>query len=147
MVRWCYRVLSVALVGALIVMIGAVGAADKPSGKIALYTTSVAMGVGAQWGSGTLTLNNGKHYEFTAQGLELGGVGFSEARATGEVYNLHNLADFSGVYVAVEASAALGDGPGARTMRNEHGVVINLSSAQKGVKITLAGEGVRIALK
>lgn len=147
MVRWCYRVLSVALVGALLVMIGAVAAADKPSGRVSLYTTSVAVGVGAEWGKGTLTLNNGKRYEFTVQGLEVGGVGFSEARATGDVYNLRNLADFSGVYVAAEANAAIGDGAGARTMRNEHGVVINLSSAQKGVKLTLAGEGVRIALK
>lgn len=147
MVRWCYRVLSVALVGALLVAIGTAAAQDKPSGRVSLYTTSVAVGVGAEWGNGTLTLNNDKRYQFTVQGLEVGGVGLSEARATGEVYNLRNLADFSGVYVAAEANAAVGNGTGARTMRNEHGVVIKLSSAQKGVKLTLAGEGVRIALK
>jgi hypothetical protein len=32
-------------------------------------------------------------------------------------------------------------------MRNEHGVVINLSSEQQGVKLTLGGQGVRITLK
>lgn len=147
MVRWCYKALSVALVGALLVVIGAVAAQDEPSGRISLYTTSVALGVGAQWGNGTLTMNDGKRYEFTVQGLEVGGVGFADARATGEVYNLHNLGDFNGVYVGAEANAAIGNGPGARTMRNEHGVVMTLSSAQKGVKFTLAGEGVRIVLK
>jgi hypothetical protein len=147
MVHWCYKVLSLALVSALLVVTGTVAAEDQPSGKISLFVTSVAAGVGAQWGRGTLTLNNGKHYEFTVQGVEIGGVGFSDARAEGQVYNLRDLADFNGVYVAAEANATIGDGPGARTMRNEHGVVINLSSAQQGVKLTLAGEGVRIALK
>ena len=147
MVRRCHRVLSLALVGALLVVAGTAAAADRPSGKISLFVTSVAAGVGAQWGRGTLTLNNGKHYEFTVQGLEVGGVGFADARAEGQVYNLRDLSDFNGVYVAAEGNASIGNGPGARTMRNEHGVVINLSSAQKGVKLTLAGEGVRIALK
>src|SRR5262245_38395403 len=147
MVRWCNRALRLALVCALLVVTGTVAAQDQLSGRISLYATSVAAGVGVQWGDGTLTLNDGKQYKFTVQGLEVGGVGFSEARAQGEVYNLNNLSDFSGVYVAAEANAAIGSGPGARTMRNQHGVVINLSSAQQGVKLTLAGEGVRIALK
>jgi hypothetical protein len=147
MVRWGYKVLSLALVGALLLVAGAVAAQDQPSGKISLYATSVAVGVGAQWGEGTLTLDNGKQYKFTVRGLEAGSVGFSDIRAQGEVYNLHNLADFNGVYVAAEANASIGDGLGARTMRNQHGVVINLSSAQQGVKLTLAGEGVRLALK
>src|SRR5262245_46809364 len=141
--RWCYTALSLALVGALLVATGTI-AADQLSGRISLYTTSVAVGVGTQWGNGTLALLNGKRYQFSVQGLEVGGVGFSEARATGEVYNLYNLADFSGVYLAGEASATVGGGAGIRTMRNEHGVVINLSTSQKGIKLTLAGEGVRI---
>ena len=147
MVRWCYRVLNVVLVGALLLIVGSVAAKDQLSGKISLYASSVAVGVGAQWGDGTLALNNGKQYKFTVQGLEVGGVGFSDIRAHGEVYNLHNLADFNGVYVAAEANASVGSGTGARTMRNQHGVVINLSSAQQGVKLTLAGEGMRLALK
>ena len=77
MVRWCYRVLSLTLVCALLVVVGAVAAQDQPSGKISLYATSVAAGVGAQWGNGTLTLNNGKQYQFAVTGLEVGGVGFA----------------------------------------------------------------------
>ena len=147
MVRWCYRVLNLALVGALLLMVGSVAAADQLSGRISLYASSVAAGIGAQWGDGTLTLNNGQQYKFTVQGLEVGGVGFSDIRAQGEVYNLQNLADFNGVYVAAEANASIGSGGGTRTMRNQHGIVINLSSAQQGVKLTLAGEGMRLALK
>ena len=147
MVRWFYRVLSLTLVGAVLVVVGAVAAQDQPSGKISLDATSVAAGVGAQWGDGTLTLNNGKQYQFTVKGLEVGGVGFADVHAEGEIYNLDNLSDFNGVYVAAEANASIGNGAGTRTMRNPHGVVITLSSAQQGVKLTLAGEGLRIALK
>jgi hypothetical protein len=147
MLRRCHRLLSLALLGALLIVAGTVAAADQPSGKISLDASSIAVGIGAQWGDGTLMLNNGKQYKFTVRGLEVGGVGFSDVHATGEVYNLHNLADFNGVYVAAEANATVGSGTGAQTMRNEHGIVIKLSSAQTGVKLTLAGEGMRLALK
>jgi hypothetical protein len=145
MSRRYYTLAGLALVCALLVMASPVVA--QPSGKIALHATSVAVGVGAQWGNGTLTLNNGTQHQFTVQGLEIGGIGVAEVRAEGEVYNLQNLADFNGVYAAAEANVTVGSGPGAQTLRNEHGVVINLSSIQKGVKLTLAGEGVRLALK
>src|SRR5919197_1602119 len=135
MVCWWKRALSVGLVCALLVIAGTVVAQDQPSGRISLYAASVAAGVGVQWGDGTLTLSDGKQYKFTVQGLEVGSVGFSDVRAQGEVYNLKNLADFNGVYVAAEANASIGDGPGARTMRNQHGVVITLSSVQQGVKL------------
>ena len=147
MVRWFYRVLSLTLVSAVLVIVGAVAAQDQPSGKISLDATSVAAGVGAQWGDGTLTLNNGQQYQFTVKGLEVGGVGFVDIHAEGTVYNLYDLADFNGVYVAAETNASVGSGPGMQTMRNSRGVIINLSSAQQGVKMTFAGQGVRLALK
>jgi hypothetical protein len=34
-----------------------------------------------------------------------------------------------------------------QTMRNEHGVVINLSFKQQGIQLNLGGEGARITLK
>jgi hypothetical protein len=145
MIRKRRMMIGLGLLGVFVMIVNAIAA--QPAGTITLHATSVAVGVGAQWGNGTLTLPNGKQYPFTVQGLEVGGIGVAELRAEGEVYNLDRLSDFNGVYAAAEASVAVGSGPGARTMRNEHGVVINLSSLQKGVKLTLAGEGVRIALK
>jgi len=145
MIRRYHTLAGLGLVCALLIVASTVAA--QSSGKISLHATSVAVGVGVQWGNGTLTLNNGKHYQFTLQGLEVGGIGVAEVNAAGEVYNLQNLSDFNGVYVAAEANVTVGSGPGAQTMHNEHGVVINLSSVQKGVKLTLAGAGVRIALK
>jgi hypothetical protein len=136
------------LVGIMLMVASTVAAQEQPSGTVTLYITSAALGVGAQWGNGTLTLNNGKQYRFAIQGLEVGGLGFAEARATGKVYNLQDVSEFAGLYVAAEANAAAGQGgPGVRTMRNQHGAVMHLSSTVEGLKLTLAGEGVRIALK
>ena len=146
MIHWRYKRLSVGLMCLLFVVSAAV-ARDVPSGTISLSATSMAAGVGAQWGDGTLTLNNGKTYRFTIQGLEVGGVGFAALRAQGTVYNLRRVSDLDGLYVAADANVAVGSGPGTQTMRNEHWVVINLSSEQQGVKLTLGGQGVRITLK
>ena len=146
MIHWRYKRLSLGLIMCLLFVSAAV-ARDVPSGTISLSATSMAAGVGAQWGDGTLTLNNGKTYRFVIQGLEVGGVGFADLHAQGTVYNLRRVSDLDGLYVAADANVAVGSGPGTQTMRNEHGVVINLSSEQQGVKLTLGGQGVRITLK
>jgi hypothetical protein len=121
-------------------------AADTPSGTVSLQSTSVAAGVGVQWGDGSLTYN-GKKYPFSVQGLEVVGVGYAEIKAEGTVYNLTNLSDFEGVYASGEASAMAGSGAATVTMKNPNGVVISLRTLQEGAKLTLAAGGVNIALK
>jgi hypothetical protein len=98
-------------------------------------------------GDVTLTLHNGKTYRFAIQGLEVSGVGLADLYAQGTVYNLRRGSDLEGLYVAADTNVAVGSGPGTQTRRNEHGVVINLSSEQQGVKLTLGGQGIRITLK
>jgi vancomycin resistance protein YoaR len=70
----------------------------------------------------------------------------SKVQATGQVYHLRQVADFAGTYVAVGADAAVVQGAGLLTMRNQHGVVINIQSVQQGVKLTAGGEGIAIKL-
>jgi hypothetical protein len=79
--------------------------------------------------------------------LEVGGVGVSKVQAIGQVYYLGQVGDFAGTYVAVGADAAVGGGAGILTMRNQHGVVINLQSVQQGIKLTAGVEGITITLK
>jgi hypothetical protein len=120
--------------------------APRASGTISISTTSIAVGIGANWGEGTLT-TQGKHYRFTVQGLEVGAVGVSKVQATGKVYHLGKVADFEGTYAAAEGGATVGAGAGVLTMRNQHGVVIDLQSAQHGVKLTAGVGGITMALK
>jgi hypothetical protein len=119
---------------------------QSPSGTVSLQTTSVAAGIGVQWGEGILTFN-GLTYPFSVQGLELLGIGASQVTAEGTVYNLTKLSDFEGVYAAAEAGIAAGSGPATITMKNPNGVVLRIHAIQEGVKLTLAAQGVEIKLK
>ncbi len=142
-----YRTMhSLALSVLTFCLVAAASAADTPSGTVSLESTSVAAGVGVQWGDGIL-IYNGKKYPFSVQGLEILGVGYSEVKAEGTVYNLTTLADFEGVYASGEASATAGSGLSTVTMKNPNGVVLSLRTLQEGAKLTLAAGGVNIELK
>src|SRR4029450_2931519 len=112
------------------------------SGTVTVTATSAALGVGWSWGKGTLTLLNGKQYAFKVEGLDVVAVGFKQATGVGNVYNLKKVKDFEGTYVAATASGTVGGGMGATSMRNDKGVVINLSGVGQGVDFGLGVAGV-----
>ena len=119
---------------------------EHPDGTISLSTGSVAACIGFSWGSGTLTYH-GKRYPFSIDGLSVGAVGISRATASGTVWHLSNLEDFTGNYTAASAGATVAGGGGVSAMQNQHGVVIRMASTTRGLKLTLAVDGVKIALK
>jgi hypothetical protein len=121
-------------------------AASKPDATLKLTGKSVAVGVGFSWGNGTLNYH-GKHYSFSVDGLAVGDVGASSITATGNVYHLKRIEDFSGNYTAASAGAAVGGGGGASSMRNANGVVINLKATQRGVEFKAGVDGVKLKLK
>ncbi len=124
-----------------------VAPAPKVSGTVKMKTTTVAIGVGVSWGGGTLTMYDGTNHEFKIRGLTVLDVGIAGVEATGEVYNLVEAKDLEGTFIAGEAGAAFVAGGSAVAMKNGNGVVMKLKSTQKGVRLTLAGEGLNIALK
>jgi hypothetical protein len=146
MLRVCRTFNSLAVIVLTFLLAAATLAADTPSGTVSLQSTSVAAGVGVQWGEGILTYN-GKKYPFAVEGLEVVGVGYAEVTAEGTVYNLTKLEDFEGVYASGEASATAGSSVSTVTMKNPNGVVLSLRALQEGVKLTLAAGGVNIDLK
>jgi hypothetical protein len=117
-----------------------------PSATVTVTATSAALGVGWSWGKGTLTFVNGKQYHFTVSGLDVVAVGFKQATGVGHVYHLQKVKDFAGTYVAATASATVGGGMGATSLRNEKGVVINLTGVGQGVDFRLAVSGMTVKL-
>jgi hypothetical protein len=97
------------------------------SGTITVTATSVAAGVGWTWGSGTLTLLDGSQHQFKGNGLDVVAVGIKQATGVGHVYNLTKLEDFEGKYIQAAAGVVVGGGAGATSLRNDKGVVINLT--------------------
>ncbi len=123
----------------------ALAQSEAPSGMVSIETTSIAAGIGLSWGNGKLNFN-GKEYRFSIDGVTLIDFGLSKASAAGEVYNLTDLAQFEGNYVAAEASFALGGGMGGVSLRNSNGVVMHLNSVSQGARLQLGSSGMKIKL-
>lgn len=118
------------------------GATD---GTVSFSGGAVALGIGFQWGSGTLTWR-GQQYPFRVSGLSVVDVGAARVTGSGTVRNLRNLSDFNGNYVALSAGATVAGGAGVGTLRNQNGVTIEGISTSQGVRLTLAPGGVNISL-
>jgi hypothetical protein len=130
-------------------MAGVAQAADRsgrPDATLQLRSEAVAAGVGVSWGKGTLTYR-GREYPVSVKGLSLGKVGITKVTASGEVYNLKRLGDFSGNYTSVNADITLAGGHSAVTMKNQNGVRVVVHATSKGVDLTVGGSGVDMKLK
>jgi hypothetical protein len=136
------------LAGVLLFAAGhAVAAQEKrPDATISWSTTSADAGVGATWGSGTLTYK-GKRYPISMSGLNVGAVGVDKASGTADVYHLSKLSDFNGTYAAVGAGATVGGGGEVAAMRNQRGVVVELKSTTRGLQANIGPSGVKMELK
>jgi hypothetical protein len=114
--------------------------------SVTLKGGSVAAGIGYTWGGGELTFRDNSH-RFSIKGISVVDVGATDFTAAGNVYNLKDLADFAGNYVAASAGITVAGGGTAVYLKNEHGVVIKLISTDVGLKFNLSADGVRVTLK
>jgi hypothetical protein len=118
--------------------------AKVPDGVIELSGGSVAAGIGFSWGSGTLIFR-GKRYPLRISGFTLASVGVTDYTAAGNVTGLRTAQDINGVFTSVAAGATLGGGGNIAAMKNQNGVVIQMTSTTVGLSLTLAAEGVKIS--
>ena len=137
--------IAVVAVGSLVAALAGLAVAKKADATLTLSEGSVAAGIGFSWGKGTLSYG-GKTYPVKVEGLSVGEVGLTRATAKGDVLHLAKLEDFSGTYVAVGAGATAAGGAGAAVMRNQNGVVIEMTSTTQGASLKLGAEGLRLTL-
>jgi len=114
-------------------------------GTVTFSGGAFAIGIGFQWGNGTLAFQ-GRQYPFKVTGLSVVDVGASGVTGSGSVRNLHNVADFSGNYVSVAAGVTIAGGGSVATLRNQNGVVVDLTTTAQGARLTLAPGGVNVTL-
>jgi len=124
----------------------AANATEEPDATVDFTGGSVAAGIGFVWGHGDLIYKGAKH-AFKLSGVSIVDVGASHITASGVVYNLKEIGDFSGNYTAVTAGLTVAGGGSAVVLRNEHGVVIKLLSTAEGLRFNLSADGVNIALR
>jgi len=118
---------------------------DRPDALLELSGSNVAAGIGYLWGSGDLTFLGSKH-PFKLSGVSAVDVGAAHLKASGVVYNLKNLNDFSGTYTAVSVGLTVAGGGSAAILRNEHGVIIKLHGTTRGLNFNFSADGVNIKL-
>jgi hypothetical protein len=150
----CFKVATIVLLG----VAGLAGCSSQPppaapssanlgatEGTVTFTGGAFALGIGFQWGNGTLTYQ-GRQYPFRVNGLSVVDVGATSVTGSGTVRNLRNISDFSGNYVSFSAGATVAGGGALTSLRNQNGVTIEGVTTSQGVRLTLAPGGVNIAL-
>jgi hypothetical protein len=117
-----------------------------PMGQVKITLTTIAAGVGYEWGKGELTYK-GKQYTFKVKGLQILGIGIKKGTVTGDVYNLFDVGQFPGPYAAVKAGAAVIKGKEGLIVQNQQGVRLRLIAEQKGLSLNLGPEGFTIEME
>jgi hypothetical protein len=102
----------------------------KPSGTVTMTQVFLsASGVG----SGTLAFR-GRTYPFTLIGSLIGPGAISTMQASGEVYRLTDVSQFSGPWIQGTGSLAVtAKATGEIWLENRNGVIMRLSAAQAGL--------------
>jgi hypothetical protein len=117
-----------------------------PDATVEFSGGAVAAGIGYQWGHGDVIYQGQKH-RFSVSGLSIVDVGIVNISGSGVVYNLHNLQDLDGNYVAATAGLTVAGGGEADYLRNEKGVVIKVLGTSKGLRFNLSANGMKVQLQ
>ena len=108
----------------------------NPSGAV---TMNQALIVGTAFGTGLLTFQ-GQTHSFTILGTMIGPGAIAGLQASGTVYNLTDLSQFSGTYLqgtgGLAVTASITPLPGEIWLKNNHGVILRLQAQQTGLSLT-----------
>lgn len=143
------RMIGILAVMAVLTTAGNTVAQDKPqkiTGTIEFHELQVAYIGSGTMGHGTLYFQ-GESYPIKVAGLGIGGIGFSEIQAHGDVYGLENIDAFEGLYGQAQTGYALGDqSSGQMWLQNPDGVIIHLDTKREGLMLSLGAEGLNIQM-
>ena len=117
-----------------------------PSGTITIDETQLGFILGGDIGKGILTYQ-GVDYSFKTGGIKVGGMGIAKISAVGEVYDLFDLSQFPGTYVAGDYGISLGGGVGGMVLKNQNDVFLRLRSTMQGIDLNVGLEGLDIKLE
>jgi hypothetical protein len=116
-----------------------------PSATVSIREWSAAYYASAAAGKGTLNYNGQRHH-FTISGVGAGGAGGQKVSATGKVYNLNKLSDFSGTYRGVSRGLTLIEGKMHAKLTNGNGVVMYLAGETEGLASSMGAQAFEVNL-
>ena len=103
-----------------------------PSATVRIQSVSAAYYGSASTGEGILNYHGNRHH-FSIASLGVGGTGAHSMSATGTVYNLNRLSDFSGTYRGVSSGLTLGKGKTQAKLTNGNGVIMHFTGKTSGL--------------
>ena len=115
------------------------------SASVSIREWSAAYYGQAEAGKGTLYYNGRRHH-FTISGGGVGGSGVQKVSATGKVYNLNRLSDFSGTYHGVSRGLTLIEGKMHAKLTNGNGVTMYLAGQTEGLASSLGAQAFEVTL-
>ena len=116
-----------------------------PSATVRIREWSAAYYAQAETGKGTLYFNGQSHH-FTISGGGVGGSGAQKVSATGKVFNLHRLSDFSGTYHGISRGLTLINGQMHAKLTNQNGVTMYLAGQTEGLASSLGAQAFEVNL-
>lgn len=143
--RIIVRVFS--LLWVLVLLTPAIAEEKKPVGTVSIDETQFALIIGGSTGGGILKYK-GQEYPFKTGGLSIGAsIGVSKVSLVGNVYDMTDVSQFPGTYRKFTASVALGGGAATLTLKNENGVIMDLSGTTHGLSVDVSAEGLSVTMK
>jgi LysM repeat protein len=139
------RLLVIILVS-LITPVVAQAQTKVPSGTINIDETQLGFIISGDIGKGVLHYKGADFY-FKTGGIKVGGMGITRISAAGEVYDLFDISQFPGTYVAGDYGVSLGGGMGGIILQNENGVYMHLHSTLEGIALAVGVEGITVKLE
>jgi hypothetical protein len=115
-----------------------------PSATVRIREWSAAYYGSAAAGKGTLYYHGVHH--FTISGLGAGGMGAQKISATGKVYHLNNLSQFSGTYRGISRGLTLIEGQMHAKLQNGNGVVMYLAAQTEGLASSMGAQAFEVNL-
>ena len=73
-------------------------------------------------------------------------MGAQQVSATGKIYNLNNLSDFSGTYRGISSGLTLIEGKMHAKLTNWNGVVMYLAGETEGVASSIGAQAFEVSL-
>jgi len=116
-----------------------------PSATVRIREWSAAYYGSAAAGKGTLYYHGQRHH-FNISGLGAGGMGAQKISATGKVYNLNNLSDFSGTYRGISRGLTVIEGQMHAKLTNGNGVTMYLAAETEGVASSMGAQAFEVNL-
>jgi hypothetical protein len=122
----------------------ATAAPHQITGSVVISQVQVAFIGSAGGGHGRLYFH-GQTYPFDVAGLGVGGIGVSRLEARGDVYDLHRLEDFAGLYGQARLGIAVANkGGGYMWLTSAKGVTLRLKAKRRGLMMAAGVDGVAI---